>query len=96
MNAFKIIDELTRDSYDENDGIFTADKATNMKTYLDQLFGKDYEIVFDPNNILELFFDKEYKFLYIYNQRFPRYNDRDIFAILSVGDGSLVYIYEVE
>lgn len=96
MKAFDIIDELTRDSYNERDGIFTADSATDMKMYLGQLFGKDYEIVFDKGNILNIDLSKERKFLYIYDERFPRRYDKDVFAILSVHDMSLIYLYEIE
>ena len=44
MKAFNIIDELTRDSY-ENNGTFTADEASTMYPYLQQMFGKEIEVV---------------------------------------------------
>ena len=44
MKAFDIIDELTRNSY-ENNGTFTADTASTMYPYLQQMFGKEFEVV---------------------------------------------------
>ena len=93
MKAFDIIDELTRDSY-ENNGTFTADEASTMYPYLQQMFGKEIEVVYDKGNILKTP-EKEMKFYYSYNDRFKRTFDREIYAILKDND-DLIYIYEVE
>lgn len=93
MKAFNIIEELTKDSYGMTSTL-TTNSASNMVTYLRQLFGKDYEIIFDRGNIL-LPPGKERRFFYMINNRFDRRFDSEIYAILSVNRG-LVYIYEVE
>lgn len=95
MKAIEVIDQLTRNSDDECIGTFTANSVTNMTTYLGQLFGKNYKIIFDRGNIL-LPLEKERCFLYIYDKRLDRAYDKDILAILSVYNYSLVYLYEIE
>ena len=67
MKAFDIIDELTRNSY-ENNGTFTADTASTMYPYLQQMFGKEFEVVYDKGNILNTPV-KEMRFYYSYNDR---------------------------
>lgn len=99
MKAFDIIDELTRDSYCENTGTFTADSATNMDKYLGQIFGEEYEIIYDPKNLLYLDLSKERQFVYVNNDRFDRRYDKDIFAILWVNksfSNFITTIYEIE
>lgn len=95
MKAFDIIDELTRDSY-ENNGTFTADTSSLMYPYLQQMFGKNFEIVYNKGNIFKTPV-KEMKFYYSYNKRLgSTFNiDREIYAILK-DDDDLIYIYEIE
>ena len=93
MKAFDIIDELTRNSY-ENNGTFTADTASTMYPYLQQMFGKEFEVVYDKGNILKTPV-KEMRFYYSYNDRLERTFDKEIYAILRDKD-DLIYIYEVE
>lgn len=93
MKAFDIIDELTRNSY-ENNGTFTADAASSMYPYLQQMFGKEFEIVYNKGNILKTPV-KEMKFYYSYNDRLIGILDKEIYAILRDKD-DLIYIYEVE
>ncbi len=93
MKAFDIIDELTRNSY-ENNGTFTADTASTMYPYLQQMFGKEFEVVYDKGNILNTPV-KEMRFYYSYNDRLGRTFDGEIYAILRDKD-DLIYIYEVE
>lgn len=93
MKAFDIIDELTRNSY-ENNGTFTADTASTMYPYLQQMFGKEFEVVYDKGNILNTPV-KEMRFYYSYNDRLERTFDKEIYAILRDKD-DLIYIYEVE
>ena len=93
MKAFDIIDELTRNSY-ENNGTFTADTASTMYPYLQQMFGKEFEVVYDKGNILNTPV-KEMRFYYSYNERLERTFDKEIYAILRDKD-DLIYIYEVE
>ena len=52
MKAFDIIDELTSNSYEGSNGTFTADTASTMYPYLQQMFGKEFEVVYDKGNIL--------------------------------------------
>ena len=93
MKAFDIIDELTRNSY-ENNGTFTADTASSTYPYLQQMFGKEFEVVYDKGNILNTPV-KEMRFYYSYNDRLERTFDKEIYAILRDKD-DLIYIYEVE
>ena len=93
MKAFDIIDELTCNSY-ENNGTFTADTASTMYPYLQQMFGKEFEVVYDKGNILNTPV-KEMRFYYSYNDRLGRTFDGEIYAILRDKD-DLIYIYEVE
>lgn len=44
MKAFDIIDELTRNSYENNNGTFTADEATSIYSCLQWMFGKNFEV----------------------------------------------------
>ena len=93
IKAFDIIDELTENSY-ENNGTFTADAASTMYPYLQQMFGKEFEVVYDKGNILETPV-KEKRFYYSYNDRLERTFDKEIYAILKNGN-DLIYIYEIE
>ena len=93
MKAFDIIDELTRNSYEDN-GTFTADTASTMYPYLQQMFGKEFEVVYDKGNILKTPV-KEMRFYYSYNDRLERTFDKEIYAILK-NENDLIYIYEVE
>ena len=45
MKAFDIIDELTSNSYEGSNGTFTADEASTMYPYLQQMFCKEIEVV---------------------------------------------------
>ena len=94
MKAFNIIDELTRDSYSENDGTFTADSASTMYPYLQQMFGKNIEVIYDKGNIFQTS-SKELRFFYTYNNRLDRRFDKEIYAIIKNED-DLIYIYEIE
>ena len=94
MKAFDIIDELTRNSYEGSNGTFTADEASTMYPYLQQMFGKEIEVVYDKGNILKTPV-KEMRFYYSYNDRLGRTFDGEIYAILKDND-DLIYIYEVE
>ena len=94
MKAFDIIDELTRSYYENSNGIFTADEATSIYSCLLQMFGKNFEVVYDKGDTLKTP-EKEMKFYYSYNDRFERTFDREIYAILKDND-DLIYIYEVE
>lgn len=93
MKAFDIIDELTRNSYEDN-GTFTADTASTMYPYLQQMFGKEFEVVYDKGNILKTPV-KEMRFYYSYNDRLERTFDKEIYAILK-NENDLIYIYEIE
>lgn len=93
MKAFDIIDELTRNSY-ENNGTFTADAASTMYLYLQQMLGKEFEVVYDKGNIFKAPV-KEMRFYYSYNDRLERTFDKEIYAILRDED-DLIYIYEIE
>lgn len=93
MKAFDIIDELTKNPY-ENNGIFTADAASTMYPYLQKMFGKELEVVYDRGNIRKTPV-KEMRFFYYYNDRLGRTFDNEIYAILKNKD-DLIYIYEIE
>ena len=94
MKAFDIIDELTRNSYEGSNGTFTADAASTMYPYLQQMFGREFEVVYDKGNIFKTPV-KEMRFYYSYNDRLERTFDKEIYAILRDKD-DLIYIYEVE
>ena len=93
MKAFDIIDQLTKDPY-ENKGTFTADEATTMYPYLQQRFGKELEVVYDRGNIRKKPV-KEMRFFYYYNNRLARTFDNEIYTILKNKD-DLICIYEIE
>lgn len=86
---------MTRDSY-ENNGTFTADTSSLMYPYLQQMFGKNFEIVYNKGNIFKTPV-KEMKFYYSYNKRLgSTFNiDSEIYAILK-DDDDLIYIYEIK
>lgn len=95
MKAFRIIQKLTQNEYQANDGVFTIDTLDDVKERLETLFGKDFEIVFDLLNILNIDHGHERKFFYVYNERLSN-ADANIDTILSVGGSSLVYLYEID
>lgn len=103
MNAVKIIDLLTRDSF-ESTGVFTINE-NNINTYKDMVafFGDGLDCVYDPNDIFNLEVNRGEKprnFLYIYDKRFVREFDKEIYAVLSRMEGddiiSLIYLYEID
>lgn len=103
MKAVTIIDLLTRDSR-EGMGVLTIDEYGG-DTYEDLIgfFGDGLESVYDPNDIFHLKVhegEKPRSFIYMYDERFDIKYDKELFAVLSLTDGteitSLVYLYEIE
>lgn len=95
MKAVNIIEELTKSSYNESDGVIHVDNNETILRAFEDVFGIAIDTVYAPYSMLNTGGEKGRNFLYIYTDRFPN-RDADIFAIFIDENDQLIYLYEIE
>lgn len=95
MKAVTIIEELTKSSYNESDGVIHVNENTTIWRAFKDAFGDEIDLVFEPYSVTSTGFKDGRNFLYIYTDRFP-YRDNEIFAIIKDASECLIYLYEIE